>query len=137
MSSPATIFPFDAADAAGRLADHFNDLSNQADTLAISQADTATPDQVANLKTQAQALEDLSHHFTADAIGETLRQIQGDLDNITSVTQQAKDQLGTLNDVSKAISILASAVSLGTAIASGNPGGILSAADSLAQTVTS
>jgi len=75
------------------------------------------------------------NYFTAQAIGATLQAIQPDLANIKAVTTEAKQQLGVLNDVSKVISIATSALSLGTAIAAGNPVSIAAAADALAQTV--
>ena len=64
-----------------------------------------------------------------------MQAIQPDLANIKAVTTEAKQQLGVLNDVSKVISIATSALSLGTAIAAGNPVSIAAAADALAQTV--
>lgn len=136
MPAPTGQAPIDPASEAGQLADLFNSLSQAvtdfrlADhTPPISAADSAS------LKTKAEALEDLANSFIAQAIGATLQSIQSDLANIKAVTAQAKAQVGVLNDVSRVISIATSALSLGTAIASGNPLSIVSAANGLAQTV--
>lgn len=129
--------PIDPAVDAGELADLFNDLSQALDDFRLGDHDPAIPaDQLARLKDEAQALEDRAHFFTAQAIGATLQSIQPDLANIKAVTAEAKAQIGVLNEVSRVISIATSALSLGTAIAAGNPGSIVSAASALAQTIT-
>ena len=55
------------------------------------------------------------------------------MENIKNVTGDATRQLGHLTDVSKAITIATSALSLGTAIAAGNPVSIVAATEALAQ----
>ena len=126
------------ADEANQLADLFNSLSQELDDLRLGGALAgASAADLARLKDESQALEDRAHFFTAQAIGATLQTIQSDLAAIKSVTADAKDQLSTLNSVSKAIAIATSAVSLGAAIAAGNPPAILAAAQGLAQTVAS
>jgi hypothetical protein len=129
--------PIDPAVEAGLLADLFNSLSQTLDDFRLGDrvpADTTT-DQLARMKDEAQALEDRAHYFTAQAIGATLQSIQPDLAKIKTVTAQAKAQLKILNDVSKAIAIATSALSLGTAIAAGNPASIAAATQALVQTV--
>lgn len=136
MATFATSGPIDPAGEAGQLADLFNDLSQAIDDFRL--ADHTPPlsvGQLARLKDEAQALEDRAHYFTAQAIGATLEAIQPDLDKIKRVTAQAKSQLAVLNDVSKVIAVATSALSLGTAVAAGNPSSIMAAADALAQTV--
>jgi len=133
MGSAATLSPFDPAAEANRLANLFADFSNQVDIYRLALPDGTPDQQLASLKTQAQSLESQSQEFTADAIGATLDAIQNDLAHVREVTTQAKDQLGTLNSVEKAIAIVSSAVDLGAAIATGNPGGILGATEALAQ----
>jgi uncharacterized phage infection (PIP) family protein YhgE len=136
MAPPAAPVPIDPAAEAGQLADLFNNLSQALDDFRLGDHVPPVPDdQLARLKDEAQALEDRAHYFTAQAIGATLQSIQSGLANIKAVTAQAKAQLGVLNDVSKAISIATSALSLGTAIAAGNPASIAAAADALAQTL--
>jgi uncharacterized phage infection (PIP) family protein YhgE len=136
MAPPATPAPIDPAAEADQLVDLFNNLSQALDAFRL--ADHVPPiatDELARLKDDAQALEDCAHYFTAQAIGATLQSIQPDLANIKAVTAQAKTQLGKLNDISKVISIGASALSLGTAIAAGNPASIAAAATALTQTL--
>jgi hypothetical protein len=121
---------------ANQLANLFYALSQTIDDLRVGGTLTgATPQDLARLKDDAQALDDQAHYFTAQAIGATLENLEGDLQNIKSVTADAKAQLGVLNNVAKVISIATSALSLGTAIAAGNPGSILAAAGTLAQTL--
>jgi hypothetical protein len=128
--------PIDQTAEAGQLADLFNSLSQVLDDFRLGDHNPPIPDdQLARLKDEAQALEDRAHYFTAQAIGATLQSIQPDLANIKAVTQLAKNQLGVLNNVSKVISIATSALSLGTAIAAGNPGSIVAAAAALTQTL--
>ena len=130
---PAQIDP---AAEAGQMADLFNNLSQALDDYRLDDHVSPIPaDQLARLKDEAQSLEDRAHYFTAQAIGATLQSIQSDLVNIKSVTAQAREQVGRLNDVSKVISIATSALSLGTAIAAGNPVSIVAAANALAQTL--
>jgi hypothetical protein len=137
MAPPTAPLPIDPAAEAGELADLFNDLSQKVDDFRLADhAPALTPDQLARLKDEAQALEDRAHYFTAQAIGATLQSIQSDLASIKAVSAQAKTQLGKLNDVSKIISVATSALSLGTAIAAGNPASIIAATKALTQTLT-
>jgi hypothetical protein len=137
MATPAPPVPIDPVAEAGQLADLFNNLSQALDDFRLGDHTPPVPaDQLARLKDEAQAMEDRAHFFTAQAIGATLQSIQSDLANIKAVTAQAKNQLAVLNDVSKVITIATSALSLGTAIAAGNPVSIAAAADALAQTLS-
>ena len=129
--------PIDPAAEAGELADLFNALSQAVDDFRLGNTippDTS-PDQLARLKKAAQDLEDVAHRFTAQAIGATLQSIQGDLTKIKAATADAKTQLGHLNTVSKAISIATAGLSLGTAIAGGNPVAIVAAVEGFGQAV--
>src|SRR4051812_27915682 len=112
MASTATPSPFDPAAEARRLAAFFDDFSNSVDDYREGLPDDTPKEQRNSLKVQAQALESQSHQFTADAIGATLAAIQNDLAHVKQVTAQAKDQLGVLNKVEKAIAIVSSAVDL-------------------------
>ncbi len=136
MATLATPIQIDAAAEAGQLADLFNDLSQALDDFRL--ADHSPPisaDKLARLKDEAQGMEDRAHYFTAEAIGATLQSIQPDLAKIKAMTAQAKAQVGKLKNVSKVISIATSALSLGTAIAAGNPLSIAAAAEALLQTL--
>jgi len=136
MGSHGTRISIDPAAEAGRLADLFNDLSQAVDEFRLSDLDPPlTMAQMSRLKNEAQALEDRAHFFTAEAIGATLQTIQPDLANIKAVTLQAQAQFKVLTNISKAIAIATSALSLATAIAAGNPVTIVAAAKGLAETV--
>ncbi len=136
MSSQGARVVIDPVAEAGRLADLFNDLSQAVDDFRLGDQDPPlTPYQMARLKDEAQALEDRAHYFTAEAIGATLQSIQQELANIKVVTSQAQAQLKVLTDISKAITIATSALSLATAIAAGNPSSIAAAAKALAETL--
>jgi hypothetical protein len=137
MASKPTPVPIDVAAEAAQLASLFNSLSQALDDFRLG--DNIPPntplDQLGRLKDEAQALEDRAHYLTAQAIGATLQSIQPDLARIKAVTANAKAQLGILNNVAKVISIATSALSVGTAIAAGNPASIVAAAEAFAQTV--
>jgi hypothetical protein len=138
MSGTPKPVQIDPAVEAGRLADLFNALSQAVDDYRLANHDPPVPTcQLARFKDEAQALEDRAHYFTAEAIGATLEAIQPDLANIKAVTAQATEQLGVLNDVAKIIAIATSSLSLGTAIAAGNPLSIAAAAEALTQTIAS
>jgi hypothetical protein len=125
----------DPAVEAGELADLFNSLSQAVDDFRLG--DGISPDtpreQLARLKDEAQALENRAHYFTAQAIGATLQSIQPDLAKIKAVTADAKAQVDILNDVSRVISIATAGLSVGTAIAAGNPLSIAAAAEAFIQ----
>jgi hypothetical protein len=132
-AGPIVIDPVAEANA---LANLFYSLSQALDNFRLGDFNPPlSGDNAASLKAEAQALDDRAHEFTAQAIGATLQTIQADLAKIKDVTNQAIHQLGVLNDVSKVISIATSALSLGTAIVSGDPLAIVGAVDGLAEAV--
>jgi hypothetical protein len=128
--------PIDPAAEANELADAFNEFSQAVDEFRLADHDPPlTQDELARLKDEAQALENRSHHFTAEAIGATLQSIQPNLAGIKSITAQATAQLGTLNTADRVITIATSALGLATAIATGNVMAIVTAASDLAAKV--
>jgi hypothetical protein len=131
--------PIDPATEADELVDIFNGLSQALDDFRLGPIipPGTTADELERVKSLAQALEDLAHNFTAESIGATLRSVQASLDRIKMVTREAKEQLARLKDVSKAISIAAFALDIGTGIAEGNPASILTAAQDLAGAIMS
>ncbi len=134
MSTPARFVEIDQAAEARQLADLFSALSDALDEFRLADHDPPLPpDELTRVKAKAQELEDLSHRFTAEAIGATLQSIQPNLAHLKEITAQAQSQVGVLEEVSKVISIASSALSLGTAIAAGDPGGIVTAAEGLAE----
>jgi len=136
MPSPVMPVPIDQAAEAGHLADLFNDLSQALDDFRLAPHNPPiSANQLARLKSDAQSLEDRAHYFTAQAIGATLQMIQPELANIKAITAKAKTQVGTLNNVSKVISIATSAMTLGTAIAAGNTSSIATALAALGKSL--
>jgi hypothetical protein len=131
----AQFVTIDPAAAADELAAIFRGLSQALDAFRVSPPPGTPREQLARMKDEAQALDDRAHHFTAESIGATLQSIQADLTHIKQVTTDAKAQLELLNDVSKVIQIATSAVSVGAAIAAGNPAAILAATEALAQSL--
>jgi hypothetical protein len=127
----------DPAVEARQLVDLFHALSQTIDEFRVS--DRIPPDtpreQLDRLKEEAQMLESRAHHFTAEAIGATLQAVQPDLAKIKSVTADARASLERLKDVSLMIAVATSAVSLGSAIAAGDPASIMAAAQALAQVI--
>lgn len=124
--------PIDLVSEVNKLSDLFNDLSQVVDNFRLDFEPPLPDDQMGRLKDESQALEDRAHYFTAQAIGLTLQAIQPNLAQIKATITQAKEQLSTLNDVSKAIMIAVLALSVGTAIAAGDPATILAATQALA-----
>jgi hypothetical protein len=132
-TATVTTIQIDPAAEATELATLFSDLSQAVDEYRL--ADHTPPLSMGNrarLKDEAQVLENRSYHFTAQAIGATLQSVQADLEKIKDTTEQAAQQLGKLEDFAKVISITVSASSLAGAIAAGNPGLIIGAAQDLA-----
>jgi ABC-type transporter Mla subunit MlaD len=125
--------PFDQAAEANALANRFYELSDAVDDFRLAPRDPRLDDlRAGRLKDEAQALENRAHYFTAKAIGATLDAIQAELGDIKTLTKQVKQQVEALDDVDKVINIVTSALSLGTAIAAGDPGSIASAVKALA-----
>ena len=130
-----TTLTIDTAAQANLLANQFYSCSAAVDAFRLNCNPPLPADQMAQLKLKADALSDQAYAFTADAIGATLATIQPDLDKIRTVTGQAADQLNHLNEVSEVITMATAVFDLGVAIASGNPGSILGAGETLAQLV--
>ena len=120
---------------AGDLADLFNGLSQSIDDFRVNAPPGTTTDDLARLKDEAQALENRAHQFIAQDMAETLSRIQPDLQTIVDATAKVQQQIGVLNDVSKAISIATAGVALGAAIATGNIAAIGSTAQAFADSV--
>jgi hypothetical protein len=128
-----TLGQIDPATEADNLANIFFSLSQAVDNFRFAPRNPPLTDvQASRLKDESQALDDRAHHFTAEAIGATLQSIQGNLVDIKSLTAKVKQQVQNLNEVDKVITIVTSALSLGTAIAAGNVPNIMSAAQALA-----
>lgn len=136
MAPSKTPVHIDPADEARQLATLFDNLSLALDDFRLNDHDPPLSSKdAARLKKEADALEDLSHYFTAQAIGATLQKIQPDLENIKALTKEAKEQVAKLNEISKVFTIAGAALSLGKVIITGDPVSILASAEAFAQTV--
>lgn len=124
--------PLDAAEA-NALAEQFYAASTALDKFRLSFDPPLPLPQRKRLKDEADALESRAQYFTAEAIGATLASIQSDLARIDSTTNDAVQQLKHLEDVQKGIAIATSLLTLGTAIAAGNPATIIAAAQGLGE----
>lgn len=118
---------------ANHLAGLFAECSQAVDDYRLSVVPAPSREDMARLKDEAQALDDRAHYFTAEAIGATLAAIQPDLDRIKIVTGQAVEQLQHLNSVAEGIQLATSVLSLGVAIAAGDPATIAAATVALAK----
>jgi hypothetical protein len=139
MAGQGVVNPIDPAAEANNLASLFYSLSEAVDDFRLTPRDPPLapldPTSAGRLKDEAQALDDRAHYFTAQAIGATLQAIQPNLANIKTLTAEAQQQVNIANAVDKVITVVTSALSLGTAIAAGNVTSIASAAQALAQTL--
>lgn len=135
MSPSETPVPIDQDAEARQLADLFANLSQALNNFRRSDPHL-TSAQSDHLKKKAGALQDLSIHFTAEAIGATLQEIQPNLEHIKTLTTEAENQVAQLKDISKVLSIAASVFSLGMALAP-QPASVVAAIDTLEQTLKS
>jgi hypothetical protein len=125
----------DIAAQARELSLLFLKLSMATDQFRHDHFDELSATMRAQLKDQAQHLDDLSDHFTAAAIGAILKLIQDDLDNIKGATQRAQQAIATIQKIEKVASIVSAGVALGAAIFAGNPGNIGSAVTALSDAI--
>src|ERR1043166_1602968 len=114
-------------DQARTLADGFLDASKAVGDFRFAHLAELSPENQASLRNLQKQLSDQSNHFTAVAIRLTLDDLQPTLDHIATVTKDVNDAVAKLDSVRNVITIATSFVALGTAIASGSPGGIAAA----------
>ena len=69
-----------------------------------------------------------SSSFTTSAVGIVLDDLRNDLKTITDATTQARDAIARIKEVKNILTVAASFIALGGAIASGHPGAIADAA---------
>jgi hypothetical protein len=122
--------PNDTADQARQLAQLFLQLSMGVDQYRAAHPEL-DPDQRRQLADIAERLDDFSEQFSAQESAALLAGIQGNLANIVKATKDAQQAVKTIAKIERVIAITAAAVTLGAAIASGNPSTIASAASGL------
>ena len=81
-------------------------------------------------------LLDYSQSLVTYAVGAILDDAQISLDQIKKATQEANNAIETAQDIKKALGIASALVTLGAAIAAGNPSGIASAVGQVMDTVS-
>jgi hypothetical protein len=113
----------DAAD----LASLFLQWSRAVDDYRDSNSGTWTPDQKLRLKDFSDNLDDISTHFTLADVAETIASLQGEVNQIKTLTAQAKETIKRLSTVDKVTKVVAAVVALGLSAESGNIGGVLGA----------
>lgn len=114
-------------DQARGLADSFFEISKAVGDYRFAHFDDSTLDQRKALHSLQQQLSNQSNHFTAEAVEITLDDLRPTLDRIHQITGQVNKAIRTLDDIRAVITIATNVVSLGAAIASGDPAAIASA----------
>ena len=94
-----------------------------------------TQDQRDGLQALANELGDEVDHLTAVAIRLSLDELQETFAHLRDVTAGVKDAVAHLRNVGKVLTVATSLIGLGTAIASGQPGAVLSALNDTAAAV--
>ncbi len=117
----------DAGDQARQLAGFFAALARQVEAYRDSHASELTTEQQEFLDSVSQQLDDTHDKFISIAIQNTLDAMAGDVQQLESVTQKAKDALQHLNTVSEGLKIAAGLADLCGAIMTADYGAIPSA----------
>ncbi len=124
-----------APDQARHLASLFSQMSETVDAYRTQAFAQLTPEERNQLEDGIQQLDDIHDAFTAIAIEDTLNSIEGDLDQITTVTTQAQQSLRHLNTVAQIVKVVSAASELGEAIVTADYGAIPQAIKDLIQAV--
>jgi len=98
---------------------------------------TLTPEQRDGLRSLTICLGDEVDHLTAVAIQLTLVDLRGTLTSLGEVTTGVNQAVAHLTNVGKVVTVATSLVDLGAAIASANPGAVLSAVQNAVTTIKS
>jgi hypothetical protein len=112
------------ADQARELANLFSQMADTVDAYRSQHFTELSLQDRVRLEGEIQQLEDIHDRFESVAIEDTLKGIQSDLNQITTVTSQAKDSLNRLTAVEQIISLVSAAAELGADITSGDYGAI-------------
>lgn len=125
-----------AADEARKLADLFAESSKAVDDYRVQHLNELTGDQRTRLEQLIQKFDDAHDECTADAIEDTLNQVQSDLDQIARVTGQAQQALKHLNTIQQVVNLASAISELAEAIMTGDYAGIPSAVVDIGQTIS-
>lgn len=91
---------------------------------------TLTEDQREDLQSLAAELGDETDHLTAVAIKLSLADLQQSLTHLRDIAKGVNGAVAHLGELRKVLTVTASLISLGSAIATGDPAGVLSALSS-------
>jgi signal recognition particle GTPase len=121
---------------ASDLATLFFQWSQAVDEFRGNNAPTLTSDQKVRLKDFAGQLDDISTHFTLADIASTIASIQPQINQIKTVTANAKNTLRKLKTTAQIVSAVAAVVAIGVSVEGGNVGGVLAGIGDLAKAVS-
>lgn len=122
-------------DQAQQLADLFTQLANEVDAFRNAHYDELSSAQRADLEDKIQQLYDFHDEFAGDAIQNTINAMQGDLSQLTSITNQAKKALQHLETVQRVVNIVSAASNLAEDIITADYGAIPDSVRVLAQAI--
>jgi hypothetical protein len=114
-------------DEALRIAQAFARFANTVEDYRFDHFAALTNLQRANLLNLEGTLRATSNNFLNFGINLALDNVQTALDQLSQVTELINSDLKVLADINKAIQVIGVLVQLGTAFATGSPGGIISA----------
>jgi hypothetical protein len=115
------------ADDARNIADAFRQISVAVGQYRFSNWNALSNSQRGELEDSEWTLLNYSSDFITQAVGLTLNDAQGDLQKLLDATKQAASAVSTIASINKVISITGAVMKLGAAIASENPGMIVTA----------
>jgi hypothetical protein len=116
---------------AAELSDLLLQFSMSIDQIRMDNTDLSDAD-AQRLGTISRQLDELSDELNAEAIGQILQNIQGNVDNIIQTTKDAEDAIKKAKNIERTFSIAGAALTFAASFISGNPSTIISAAAGLA-----
>ncbi len=119
------------ADDALNIAQAFRNVSVAIGQYRFANWDALSAAQRGDLEDAEWTLLNYSSDFITQAVGITLNDAQKDLQGLLDVTKQVTNAVGTVKTINKVISIVGATLKLGAAVASENPGLIVSATGSV------
>jgi len=115
-----------------QLSQDFLDTAHALSDFLFEQWDSLTPGARAKLNSMHTTLTMVATDLISHAVGVTLDDAQTSLEQLTSVTADAKAALGKIKNVKKAVGIAAALIALATAIPTGDAPHIFAAVEGLA-----
>jgi methyl-accepting chemotaxis protein len=104
--------------------------------LLLDKGTELAADEIKEIRRAIRQLSNAVAELTAKAIEGTARDLEKAVKGINKATHNANDAMDKLQDTRNVINIATALVGLGTAIASGNPAGIVSASESVLKSLS-